>query len=92
MCRKCVEAVCSEYGEFKGTLPPRLEHLRESGVIDNAIYNWSKELCLAGNIAAHVDSNSQIMEHDAKDVLEFANALLLYMFELQSRLQAYRKR
>ena len=92
MCRKCVEAVCSEHGESKGPLPSRLRRLRESGVIDNAIFNWSNELRLAGNIAAHVDSESQIMRHDAKDVLEFAKALLLYVFELQSRLQTYRKR
>ena len=92
MCRKCVEAVCSEHGESKGSLPSRLKRLRESGVIDNAIFNWSNELRLAGNIAAHVDSKSQIMEHDAKDVLEFAKALLLYVFELQNRLQTYRKR
>ena len=92
MCRKCVEAVCSEHGESKGPLPSRLKRLRESGVIDNAIFDWSNELRLAGNIAAHVDSKSEIMEHDAKDVLEFAKALLLYVFELQSRLKTYRKR
>lgn len=92
MCRQCVEAVCSEHGESKGPLPSRLKRLRESGVIDNAIFDWSNELRLAGNIAAHVDSKSQIMEHDAKDAIEFAKALLLYVFELQSRLQTYRKR
>ena len=92
MCRKCVEAVCSEYGESKGPLPQRLERLRKNGVIDNAIFDWANELRLSGNVAAHSDSRSQISEHDAKDVLEFARALLLYVFELQNRLQAFRER
>ena len=92
MCRKCVEAVCNEHGESKGPLPHRLERLQKSGVIDKAIFGWANELRLAGNVAAHLDSNSQISERDAKDALEFARALLLYVFELQNRLQAFRKR
>ena len=92
MCRKCVEAVCREYGESKGSLSQRLERLRKSGVIDNAILDWANELRLAGNVAAHLDSKSQISEQDAKDVLEFARVLLLYVFELQNRLQAFHER
>ncbi len=92
MCRKCVEAVCREYGETSGLLAHRLDRLLKKGVIDNALFEWTKELRLSGNEGAHVDPTREITESDAKDALEFARAVLVYAFELPQRLQAARQR
>ena len=92
MCRKCVEAVCWEYEERSGPLAHRLESLLKKGVIDNALFEWTKELRLSGNEGAHIDPTREITESDAKAALEFAKAVLVYAFELPQRLQAARRR
>ena len=42
MCRKCVEAVCRQYGESRGNLAHRLDRLLQKGVIDTALFEWTK--------------------------------------------------
>ena len=92
MCRKCVEAVCLEYGETKGVLVERLTRLMNKGVIDKAIFDWANELRLAGNVAAHMEPTNKITQLDAKDALEFVRMMLLYIFELHARFQTFRGR
>lgn len=91
MCRKTLEAVCGHYGESKGVLSRRLDRLLQRGVIDRAMFDWTQELRLSGNKGAHADPEN-VTETEAKDLLEFAQALLLYAFELPERLQRARKR
>lgn len=90
MCRKCVEAVCVQHGESEGTLAARLDLLQKKGVIDNALFEWTKELRLSGNDAAH-DATKKTSEAEAKNALEFAKAVLIYAFELPRRLQSARR-
>ena len=92
LCAKCVEALCIENGELKGSLAVRLERLQDRGIIDHAIAVWADEVRLARNIAAHHDRKERITKEDARDMLEFTRAILLYVFELQHRLQAFRER
>ena len=92
MCAKCVEALCIEHGQTKGTLSDRLEELQDKGIIDHSISVWANEIRLARNVAAHLDRKDRITKEDAQDMLEFTRAVLLYVFELQHRLQEFRKR
>lgn len=91
MCRKTLEAVCAHYGESKGVLSDRLDRLLERGVIDSAMFEWTQELRLSGNKGAHADPED-VVQTEAKDLLEFARAVLLYAFELPERLQRARQR
>ena len=91
MCRRTLEAVCGHYGESKGVLSRRLDRLRQHGIIDKAMFDWTQELRLSGNKGAHADPED-VTETEAKDLLEFAQALLLYAFELPKRLQRARER
>ena len=91
MCRKTLEAVCAGYGESQGKLSRRLDRLLQHGVIDKAMFEWTQELRLSGNKGAHADPES-VTETEAKDMLEFARAVLLYAFELPKRLQRARQR
>jgi len=91
MCRKCVEAVCSERGASKGSLAQRLRRLQQEGVIDQRLFEWADGLRMVGNDAAH-DLDAGITKADARDSLEFAEAILLYVFALQDRFSAFQRR
>ena len=91
MCRKCLEALSTLLGETKGSLQKRLGRLRDTGTIEAKLYSWANELRLIGNEAAH-DLHLHISKGDARDSLEFLEALLLYVFVLDSRFQRFKKR
>ena len=91
MCRKTLEFVCGHYGESRGSLSKRLDRLRTRGVIDRGMFEWTEELRLSGNKGAHVDADG-VTDAEARDLLEFARAVLLYAFELPKRLQRARQR
>jgi hypothetical protein len=91
MCRKCVEALCSERGASKGSLEHRLARLQQEGKIDQTLFKWADGLRMVGNDAAH-DLEADITEADARDALEFVEAILLYVFVLQDRFSAFQRR
>ena len=91
MCRKTLEAVCAHYGESKGVLASRLDRLLDRGIIHGAMFEWTQELRLSGNKGVHADPES-VTNKEAKDLLEFARAMLLYAFDLPDRLQRARQR
>ena len=91
MCRKTLEAVCGHYGESQDVLSRRLDRLLQQGVIDKAMFDWAQELRLSGNRAAHAGSEA-VLAAEARDMLEFARAMLLYAFELPKRLRSSRLR
>ena len=91
MCRKCLEAICYENGLTKQSLKARLDSLHEKGLIDAKLFTWATGLRLVGNDAAH-DVHLLIDVNDAKDSLEFIEALFLYLFSLDLRFQEFQKR
>jgi hypothetical protein len=91
-CAKCVEALCIVHDELEGSLAIRLERLNDRGIIDHSLSAWADEIRLARNTAAHHDREERITKEDARDMLEFTRAMLLYVFELRHRLQAFRDR
>lgn len=91
MCRKCIEALCYEFGHNKGNLKSRLDSLQKSGSIDQKILNWADELRLIGNDAAH-DLDIVIEQIDAQDALDFVEAIILYAFSLTRKFEQFIKR
>ena len=91
MCRKCVEALCSERGASKGNLSQRLVRIQQDGKIDKILLTWADGLRMIGNDAAH-DLNADITIADAKDAIEFVEAILLYVFVLQERFSEFQNR
>ena len=91
MCRKTVEGICSEHGITEGNLEKSLRKMRDSGTIDSRLFEWADELRLSGNEAAHgVDLT--FSRQDAQDILDFARALLEYVFTFKDRFDSFRKR
>ena len=91
MSRKCIEAVCEELGATKGNLKERLSILGENGKIDQNLLAWANQLRLIGNDAAH-DLKIVIEQIDARDALDFVEAILMYVFTLNRRFEEFLER
>lgn len=81
MCRKGIEAICAHKGEKKGALSDKLKNLKDNHILEETFYNWSNELRLIGNDGAH-SHNKIIEKQDAKDAIDFFDALITYLFHL----------
>jgi hypothetical protein len=91
MCRKGIEAICYDKGETKGGLINKLKNLRDKGFLEDTFYNWSNELREIGNLGAH-SHDVEITIQDAKDTLEFFEALILYLYHLVDKYNELLKR
>ncbi len=91
MCRKCLEAVCKSFNAQGRDLSKRLIKLSEDGHIDSRLLNWAHEIRLVGNEAAH-DIEAPVTKEDARDILDFTEAILIYLFSLTKRFDSLRAR
>jgi hypothetical protein len=91
MCRKCIEATCKILGAKGRDLNARLQSLFDAGHIDSRLLNWAHEIRLMGNEAAH-ETSITISKRDARDVLDFTESILIYVFSLTARFEKFRAR
>lgn len=91
MCRKTLEAICSEHKVHQPSLAKSLKSMKDNGLIENRLFEWAEALRIAGNEAAH-DVDVDIPRQDAKDILEFTEALLEYVFTFRDRFNEFLKR
>jgi len=87
MCRKCIEGLCKTLCVAGGNLNQRLENLKNANHIDERLLNWGHQIRLIGNEAAH-DIDTLVSKKDAQDILEFTEAILIYVFSLTKRYEA----
>jgi hypothetical protein len=91
MCRRSLEALCNELGFGGATLQAKLETLRAAGVIDARLAGWAHGVRAIGNEAAH-DTASELSKDDARDAVDFTEAILTYIYVLGRRFDAFRAR
>lgn len=91
MCRRAIEGVCKELGATSGTLQEKLEKLFNQGAIDAHLNQWAHGVRAVGNEAAH-DVEAELTLQDARDALDFTEAILLYVFVLRARFSAFSSR
>jgi len=91
MCRKCIEATCKILGAKGRDLNAKLQSLFDAGHIDSRLLNWAHEIRLIGNEAAH-DPDIKVTKRDARDVLDFTESILIYVFSLTPRFEKFRAR
>lgn len=91
MCRKTLEGICVEHGAKGHNLVSSLKELKDKGVIESRLYEWADALRISGNEAAH-DVNVTISPEDARDILEFTNALLEYVFTFRDKFEDFKNR
>ena len=91
MCRRCLEALSKSLGATGRTLEAKLDSLAQKGLIDKRLSEWAHGVRAIGNEAAH-DTDTVISIEDARDSLDFTEALLMYVFVLNVRFAAFCER
>ncbi|MBB4576616.1 DUF4145 domain-containing protein [Rhizobium lentis] len=91
MCRKTLEGICAVHGVEERSLAASLRKMSDDSMIDSRLFEWSDMLRIAGNEAAHGVGLS-IAQADAKDMLEFTNAIMDYLFSYRDRFEAFKAR
>lgn len=91
MCRKVLEGLCSEHGVKERGLSASLKKLKENGTIEARLFEWAEALRTLGNEAAH-GVHSAISVQDAKDIIEFTEALSEYVFTYRDKFERFKQR
>jgi len=65
--------------------------LKEKGVIDERLFDWSQELHAFRNLAAHPEDVS-ISREDAEDLQSFVYAIIEYIYDLTDRYIEFKER
>lgn len=90
ICRKALELICYEHKIKETNLSKSINRMHELEIIDQRLLNWSHELRLIGNEAAHgIDF---INQDDSKDIIEFTNAIIEYIFLYRDRFEKFKNR
>lgn len=91
MVRRTLEGVCTEQGVKTKTLVGGLKELENQGKLDGRLVQWADALRVLGNQAAHFTGDS-VSAEDAADAMDFAQALLDYLYVLTRRFDAFQAR
>lgn len=91
MCRKTLEGICAAHGISEGSLAKSLKAMHRKTLIDDRLFEWSDLMRLAGNEAAH-GVGLTVSQPDAKDILEFTNGIIDYLFSFRDRFDEFKKR
>ena len=89
--QETLEGIAEENKITVRNLAAALKEMKEKGIIENRLYEWADTLRISGNEAAH-GVNLQVSQQDAKDILEFTQALLEYVFTFQEKFEQFKKR
>jgi hypothetical protein len=91
MCRRALEALCRTLSAQGRDLSRRLADLEANRRIDARLLEWAHGVRLVGNEGAH-DVETAVTAEDARDILEFTDALLMYIFTLDARFRSFQSR
>lgn len=91
MCGRAIEGICVHYKTKSKTLAKGLEELKEKGLIDDRLFEWGEALRMHRNIGAHATS-TKISKDDARDLLDFTQAICEYIFVLTEKFNKFKER
>jgi hypothetical protein len=66
--------------------------LKERGIIDSRLYDWSQQLRVFRNLAAHADTDAAISRQDAEDLQSFVYAIIEYIYDLTDKYNKFKER
>jgi len=94
MARSALQFIVREKGAKKGRLNEQIEDLGSKGVLHPMMKEWAHEVRLLANESAHpeVAEAPTVTSNDAKDIVNFLDLLLLYLYDLPKQISDYRKR
>ena len=91
MCRKALEGICNEHGVKEKNLSASLKKMKNMDLIEGRLYEWADALRIVGNEAAH-EVESNVSGEDARDLIEFTEALLDYVITFHERFIRFKER
>ena len=68
-----------------------IRRLKDKGIIDDRLYDWSQQLHAFRNSASHPEDVS-ISREDAEDLRSFAYAIIEYVYDLTDRYEEFKAR
>lgn len=68
-----------------------IQMLKEKGIIDDRLFDWSQQLHAFRNIAAHPEDVS-ISREDTEDLQTFVYAIIEYIYDLADRYSEFKER
>lgn len=94
MARSALQFVVVERGAAGGNLKAQIEDLTAQGVLHPLMKDWAHELRLLANESAHPaqDSSAPPDPQDVRDIVNFLDSFLLYLYDLPAQIRNYRSR
>jgi len=89
MCRRAIQNTAIEKGAKKKDLFDQLNELVSKGIIPTSLEKLSHNIRSMGNYGAHPDEDGldEVEEKDAKEILEFLEHFLNYVFVMPKRVE-----
>ncbi|MCS6320219.1 MAG: DUF4145 domain-containing protein [Nitrospira sp.] len=91
MCGRSLEGISRHHSTKSQYLAGGLKELQERGIIDGRLFEWAEELKKSRNIGAHA-TGEKVSKQDARDLLDFTNAICEYIFVLTEQFQKFMER
>lgn len=91
MSGRTLEGVCKHHATKSQNLALGLKELKEKGIIDERLFKWGEELRKHRNVGAHA-TDEKISKEDARDLLDFVNAICEYVFVLTEKFNKFMER
>lgn len=91
MCRRTIEGFCELRNAAENSLDKSIKKLRDTGQINEQLYDWANQLRLVGNEAAH-NINAVFSDIDAKDILDFTIAILDFTYSFKEKFEKFKER
>jgi hypothetical protein len=91
MTGRALEAMCQHFKTKSKTLGLGLKELLDQEIIDKRLFQWSAELRVHRNLAAHA-SGEDLSHDDAEDLFNFATAICDYVFVLNEKFARFMER
>lgn len=93
MARNALQVALREHGAKKGSLKSEIDDLAGTGVLPPLMKEWAHELRELGNDSAHPEPGQPpTAPEDAKDIVQFLDFLLKYLYTLPHQIAQYRAR
>lgn len=91
MCGRSLEGFCQHFGTKSKTISSGIKELLERKIIDDRLFEWGEALRQQRNFGAHA-TGEKITKEDARDLLDFANAICEYVFVLSEKFSNFIER
>jgi hypothetical protein len=94
MARSAVQFVVRDKNAIDGVLKVQIDDLVSKGVLHPLMKDWADEVRLLANESAHPTAPIplEVTPQDARDIVNFLDLLLFYLYDLPKQIENYRQR